>query len=182
MHPFRIAGVVLGILALFFIGFLVLGFLLPSGWEAEREVTLEAPAEEVYPWVARPAGWAAWTPSPEAGLEAFGPEEGVGAGHRWDDASYGEGSFRIVDVRPGSEVRYEVEVEGGAIRIEGTIRLDPTAGGTRLNWREVGDFGWNPLLGYLAGRMNELQGAQMEASLATLRSLVEGVPATSAPD
>jgi hypothetical protein len=72
------------------------------------------------------------------------------------------------------EVGYEVLVEDGAIRIVGRMQLEPTPSGTRLTWREEGDFGWNPLLGYMAGRMEELQGAQMDASLASLRQIAEG--------
>jgi len=39
-------------------------------------------------------------------------------------------------------------------------------------WRERGDFGWNPLLGYVARTMDRTQGAQMEAALARLAERV----------
>jgi len=174
LHPYRIAGIILGTLALFFLGFLVVGLLLPSGWDAERTTVLTAEAEDVLPFLVAPARWTKWTPTPDSGVDAFGPTEGPGAGYRWDDPAYGEGEFRITAVTSSGEVRYEVEVEGGSIRILGQIVLEPSGDGTTLvRWREEGDFGWNPLLGYLASRMNELQGAQMEASLSALQTAVE---------
>lgn len=168
MRPFRIAGIILGALALALGGFLVLGLLLPGGWEAERTRVVPAPAERVFPYLAAAEAWGLWTPSPAAGVELFGPASGPGSGRRWNDPGYGEGEFVITGVEPGREVRYRVDVEGGAIRIHGRIRLAPEGPATRIHWREEGDFGWNPILGYLARRMNELQGAQLEASLGRL--------------
>jgi uncharacterized protein YndB with AHSA1/START domain len=173
MHPFRITGIVLGTLALFFVGFLVVGFLLPSGWDVERSRFLPAAPERVFSYLNGAEAWGRWTPSPESGVELFGPAEGPGSGRRWDDPGYGAGEFVLTETRPVQEVRYRVEVEGGAIRIDGRIPLEPEEGGVRMHWREEGDFGWNPLLGYLAGRMNELQGAQLEASLASLEGLLQ---------
>ena len=174
MHPYRIAGIILGTLALFFIGFMVVGLLLPSGWDAERTMVVQAEPEEVLPFLIAPARWSEWTPTPESGVVAFGPTEGPGAGYRWDDPAYGDGEFRIIAASPSGELHYEVEVEGGSIRILGRIVLEPAEdGATLVSWQEEGNFGWNPLLGYLASRMNELQGAQMEASLSTLKAVVE---------
>ena len=56
----------------------------------------------------------------------------------------------ITSAVPAREVAYEVAVEEGAIRVRGEIELTAIGGGTRIRWRETGDFGWNPLLGYLA--------------------------------
>ncbi len=176
MNPVRIAGVVLGTIALLLFAVLAVGFLLPGGWEVERSARIDAPPEVVFPFVARAAAWEAWTPSPESGSENFGPEEGPGSGRRWDDEGYGQGEFVITATTRPHEVRYAVSVEDGAIRIEGILTLAANDGGTRIVWEERGDFGWNPLLGYLAGRMESLQGAQLEASLASLARLVEGSP------
>ncbi len=173
MKGIRVAGIILGVMALLLIGLLVLGFLLPSGWSVERSTTVEAQSEEIFPLLSSARAWTLWTPSPETGFEYFGPHEGEGSGRSWDDDLYGEGTFVITAVDSPREVRYEVEVEGGSIRIAGHMTLGPADDRrTRVTWREDGDFGWNPLLGYLARRMEDLQGSQLEQSLEALNRLV----------
>jgi uncharacterized protein YndB with AHSA1/START domain len=168
----RLVAVAFGVIGLVLLTLLAIGFLLPSEWEAERSAVIAAPPEAIFPHVESAEAWSRWTPSPDTGVELFGPQRGEGSGRRWDDPGYGKGEFVITRSDPPRAVRYEVEVEGGAIRVLGEIRLQEEADGTRIHWREEGDFGWNPLLGYLAGRMTELQGAQLEASLRSLRGLV----------
>jgi hypothetical protein len=174
VHPYKIIGLVFAAIAALFGGFMLLGLLLPGGWRAERTVDIAAPPEVLFAYVNGASRWAEWTPTLESGSVAFGPAEGSGSGRRWDDATYGNGEFVITSSEAPREVGYEVLVEDGAIRIVGRMQLEPTPSGTRLTWREEGDFGWNPLLGYMAGRMEELQGAQMDASLASLRQIAEG--------
>jgi len=196
----RIGAWAMGILALLSLGVLAVGFALPSTWEAEAEIVIEAPVDSVHPRVTAAAAWLDWTPGPDSGVERFGPPEGAGSGYRWDDPGYGKGEFKLTEVSlvpspegaepAGTEVstdaaranvRYEVEVEGGSIRIEGSMTLAPESDGegTRVSWREAGDFGWNPLLGYLSGRMAELQGEQLARSLRALKILVEEGGATA---
>lgn len=173
MHPYRLAGIILGGLACLFGGFMVLGLILPGGWEAEASIEVQATPAQVFPMLSRAASWEEWTPSPESGTEYFGPAEGAGSGRRWDDLGYGQGEFVILTSQPSHAVDYAVQVEEGAIEIQGRIELDSVAGGTVIRWTETGDFGWNPLLGYLASRMSDLQGAQLNASLSNLKERVE---------
>lgn len=172
MTLLRLIGVAFGVIGLGVLILLAIGAFLPGEWAAERSAWIAAPPEAIYPYVESADAWARWTPSPESGVEVFGPERGEGSGRRWDDPGYGQGEFTISHTDPPHEVSYSVEVEGGSIRIEGRIRLEPADDGTHVTWREEGDFGWNPLLGYLAGRMGDLQGAQLEASLDRLEDLV----------
>ncbi len=173
MRPIKIAAIAAGTVGILLLGFLAIGFLLPSTWETERSVWIAAEPDEVYRFLDSAAEWQRWTPAPDSGTELYGPDRGVGSGRLWDDPGYGKGQFEITGSIDSERVEYRVEVEGGAIEIEGTMRLTPEEEGTRVHWREYGDFGRNPLLGYIAGRMEEMQGEQLEASLASLRRLVE---------
>lgn len=183
-HPYKILGIGMGVIGALFAGLMIVGILLPGGWQVERETEIAAPPTEVFALVNSAAGWEAWMVGPETGFERFGPTEGVGSGHRWDDPAYGRGEFVITESSALSSLGYDVSVEDGAIRIQGSMTLRETPAGTRVLWTEVGDFGWNPLLGYLAGRMEDLQGAQLEASLALLAEAATGdsVPVRSRPE
>lgn len=178
----RWAARVLGLLSAVLLLYLLVGLLLPGTWTAEEEATLPAPPSLVFPILNRISAWPSWTPFPETGLDAFGPSEGVGAGVRWQDPQYGSGEARIVKASQDSLVEYEVLIEGGSLRIRGSLTLLPEGAGTRIRWVEHGDFGWNPILGYTARGMAASQGEAMKASLARLTVLVAGrLPSPTSP-
>lgn len=168
-----VAWKVVAALAAFLALFLVVGLALPATWEAERTVTIDAAPDAVFPWVAELERWERWTVWGTVTSTLSGPEEGVGATRSWDDPFLGEGVFRVTDSDPPHGLSYRVDVEGGALRTEGTFELEGVRGFTRVTWRERGDFGANPLMGYAALTMDEVQGAELERGLARLRALVE---------
>jgi len=171
-------GTLSGLLLLY----LLLGLLLPGRWEAEAEAVIEASPEEVFPFLNNLEAWTQWSPMPETGVETFGSVSGVGAGLRWDDPQYGDGEVRIISSQTNSAVGYEVEVEGGALKIQGILSLEGDEGATRIIWRESGDFGWNPLMGFAARGMASSQGEAMRESLTTLGQLVtQGGSGATAP-
>ena len=156
--------------------FLGAGFLLPGEWTVERSRTIGAPPEVVFPYLNAPARWESWTPWPEAGAAFGGPAEGPGASRSWDDPEWGDGIFTLTHEEPLRSVSYQVLVEEGRMETRGTLTLIPDAGGTLVQWREQGDFGWNPLMGWVARYMDRLQGRELERSLARLESVVTGQP------
>jgi len=154
---------------------LLVGYLLPAEWEAEAESTLAAAPDRVFEQVATPEGWRAWTPWPDSGVVRAGPERGPGARLDWDDRELGSGTFTIVELDPPRLVRYAVDVSGGAMRTAGSITLAPAHGGTHVVWRESGDLGRNPLMGYWARSMRRAQSAELAKGLERLEALVTGV-------
>jgi len=169
----KLGAKIFGTLAIALIFFLLLGIFLPGTWEAKADGFVNAPPTRVFPYIHRPNLWVEWNSMPEAGLEFFGPSEGTGAGLEWDDPQYGSGQFQLVESAPAEGIEYEVLIEGGTLTIQGTLTLRPEGDGTRLDWKEAGDFGWNPLLGYAARKMGSTQAMAMTASLEKLRALIE---------
>ncbi|MHB1193810.1 MAG: SRPBCC family protein [Longimicrobiales bacterium] len=166
--PFSVGVRVLGAGAALLLLFLGLGFALPGTWAAERTAVLSASPEALFPLLERPAAWSAWTAWPDSGLAAGGPERGVGARLAWESDDLGSGSFVIVEAVAPVRVRYRVEVQGGSMRTEGTFLLAREGTGSRVTWREEGDFGWNPLMGYWALFMGRAQSRELEKALARL--------------
>jgi len=164
----KIFGVLSGVL----IVYLLLGLLLPGTWEAETEATLPYPTPVVFPFLNRVDRWTQWNTMPDSGLQLVGPGEGVGAGLEWDDPQYGKGQFRILTSRLETLVEYEVLIEGGSLRIHGSVDLEAEGETTRLRWVERGDFGRNPLMGYAARGMGASQREAMQANLQRLLLLL----------
>lgn len=165
----RIFGLLAGLLVLF----LLVGILLPGTWEANADIFLRHPPEKVFPFLDTPEAWEEWAAIPAEGTEVYGPHRGVGSGVRWSDPQYGDGQMEISASVRDASVEYAVTVEGGSLLIQGAMVLEPEGDGTRVRWRESGDFGWNPLLGYTARGMKDSQGAALRASLERLGELLE---------
>ncbi len=170
------ASILLGAAATVLVLFLGVGWLLPGTWSAERSAVLSAPPAAVFPWVDSPSGWQRWTPWPDSGVVREGPERGAGARLAWNDEELGDGSFEIVEARPDSLVRYRVVVQEGEMYTDGTMRLSRDGAGTRIQWREEGDFGRNPLMGYWARFMERAQGRELEKALDRLGALAGQAP------
>jgi hypothetical protein len=178
--PFSPGVVILGGGALLLAIFLLVGWLLPQDWEAAASAHIPAPAEAVYPLLDSPEGWQRWTPWPDSGVARTGPERGAGATLSWDDPELGKGSFAIVGAED-ARVDYAVRVDDGAMRTDGTLSLTPEAGGVRVDWREEGDLGWNPLMGYWALSLSRAQSEELQKGLDRLRAIVAEAPTTAAP-
>jgi uncharacterized protein YndB with AHSA1/START domain len=175
----RVLGTGAGLLILF----LLVGFLLSGRWEADQTLVIAASPERIFPLLESPQGWQSWTPWPDSGLVTSGPATGPGARMAWDDPNLGDGAFEIVEAEPPRLVRYRVSVQHNTMRTEGSLRLEPAEGGTRVSWVERGDFGNNPLMGYWALAMHRAQGRELGKSLTRLAELVTDsmAPNPSAP-
>lgn len=164
----RLLAWVFGALALACFAFLGVGLLMPATWSAEQTAELAAPPERVFSFLESAEAWGGWTPWPEEGTELAGPDAGPGSARSWDHPEMGSGRFEIRDAEPPERVAYTVELQDGRYRVAGVIELEPSGDGTRVLWREEGDFGRNPILAYTARRMDRLHGEQMLRSLERL--------------
>ncbi len=175
--PFSFGVIILGGGGLLLGLFLLIGWLLPATWEAEASALFAAPPSAVYPHLDSPEGWQAWTPWPESGVTRTGPPRGTGASLAWDDPELGAGAFTIVSATEPERVEYAVLVDEGAMRTDGSLDLRPEGTGVRVTWREQGDLGWNPLMGYWALSLSRAQGEELAKGLERLKALAEAPPA-----
>lgn len=175
MNPIK---AVISLLAVLLLGFVAVGFLLSGEWQATRSIVVSAPPGEVFDHLDSVEGWSRWTPMPFVEGEVTGPSRGEGATLAWDDPQWGDGVWTLTRSEAPERVGYRVEVEGGSMVTRGQVELTSIAEGTRVSWTEEGDFGWNPLLAFMALGMERMQGEEMEKSLADLeRLVVAGAPA-----
>ncbi len=147
---------------------MLIGFLLPGAWSAEALIEIEAAPAEIFPYLNDLSRWDTWTNWGDIESALSDPSRSVGARRSWDDPNFGSGSVTITSSVAPTFVRYEVEVEGGA-SVSGELRIEALEGGSRVTWREEGDLGRNPLMGYVARNMPKSQGAQLAEGLEKLR-------------
>ena len=159
---------VFGAIGAVLVTLMLIGFVLPGTWSAEASIQIEAAPTEVFPFLNDLSRWDTWTNWGDLASQLSDPSVGVGASRRWDDPNFGSGSVTITDSGSPRFVRYEVEIEGGA-SVAGELRIEASGEASRLTWREEGDFGRNPLMGYVARGMAKSQGAQLAEGLEKLR-------------
>ncbi len=147
---------------------MLIGLVLPGTWSAEASIEIEAAPTEVFPYLNDLSRWDRWTNWGDIESELSDPPRSVGASRSWDDPNFGTGSVTITNSTAPTLVRYEVVVEGGA-SVTGELTIEAVGGASLVTWREEGDFGRNPLMGYVARGMSESQGTQMAEGLEKLR-------------
>jgi hypothetical protein len=166
-----------GVLVGFIVVLVGVGFALPSTWKVQRTLSVSAAPAEIYPLIANfKDGWPRWNPfgprmDPEVQMTYSGPESGVGATQTFVGGQLGSGTMKIVEASPETGVVYVLE--GGAVRIKGTIALAANATGTLITWTDEGDMGGNPLMHYAAMMAGKMSGAPMEQGLRDLQTSAE---------
>lgn len=166
------------ILAALLVIFLVVGMMLPEKLRVERQITIHAPTAQVYPYVSDFRLFNQWSPwakiDPDIQFRYEGAERGQGAIVHWRSghARVGKGSQKIIEARPGEEVKSILAIDGMGKAYSG-FRLLDKQGATQVIWSfEVG-FGYN-IPGRIMGLlMEEELGTYYERGLNNLRQLVE---------
>lgn len=168
----KIIGYLIGLIVLV----LLAGFLLPSGYSAQRSVVINAPVEKVYPLVANVKEWKRWTVwnqrDPSMTITYGGPESGVGAKWDWKSKSEGNGGMVFTSADANKKIGYSLAMEGMA-PAPGYVSFEPAGNGTKVTWFMAGDAGMNPLFRWFGFFMDRLVGPDFEGGLANLKKLAE---------
>lgn len=162
---------IFGLIAALLLAFMAVGFWLPGTWSAEASIEVPAAPEAVFPLLVDLARWDEWTQWGDVESTLSDQSSGSGAVRSWNDDQYGSGSVTITESRPSELVRYRVRI-GEGVEVIGELKLETSAGGSLVTWREEGDFGHNPLMGYVARSMSDSQGRQLSESLGRLKEAV----------
>ncbi len=169
------------ILALLVLILLLVGvsFLLPGKAEVSRSITIDAPAEAIFPFVNSMQETEKWSPwlsrDPETKLAYSGPDTGVGNTLNWssENPQVGTGTQEIVESVPDQVVRTELDFGPMGTAIASFV-LQPEGSGTQVTWGFVSDLGLNPMSRWMGLMMDGWVGGDYERGLENLKALVEG--------
>ncbi len=159
--------------------FLGIAAVLPDSFEIQRSIVIDAPAEEIYPYVADFREWPNWSTwntdhYPELTFEYSGAEIGQGAIETWQEPSMGGGRMEILSADKHHGVAYDLKFEEFETEWLGDIAFEPTENGrTRVVWRGQGELQW-PAMRWMGLMFDAMIGADYETGLAGLKELVEG--------
>lgn len=155
----------------------LLAYALPERRQIERSRVVAASAERIWPLIAEPRRWPAWSPwyakDPAMTLSYSGPASGAGAQWSWISVTQGRGSMRFDAAEPPRRLSYSLVLEGLGSMANGDIRLEPVTGGTRVVWTFETRLGSNPLLRWFGLLLDGMLGADFETALARLAALAQ---------
>lgn len=153
------------------------GFLLPQQQQVERSIVIDAPPSRIFPWINDPKAFHAWSPwaqsDPDLKVSWFGPEQGKGAGMKWDSTRSGAGSWTIIDVVDGQHVDVALTF-GGQNSAVSWFDLSPVVGGTKVTWGFKTDAGMNPIHRWFGILLDDWVGSDYEHGLQRLKDNIEG--------
>lgn len=171
----KIAFVVLGLIAVLLV---YAGFKSPD-YEVSREIVIAAPAEKVFPYINNQKLAEKWGPwlevDPNATMGYSGPDEGVGAKASWDSTGQlGTGSATITESTANQSVVIQLEYTKPFAMVQtSTYSLSPVEGGTKMQWKVVGQNNFMGRLMCLFMDMDKMVGGMFEKGLNNLKMLVE---------
>lgn len=175
----KILGGTIGLIAVLF----ALGFVLPDRAHLERQIIIEAPAEEVYALVSDFNAWDAWSPWAKMDPQAEYTLTGAGVGQRmtWrsDHPNVGDGAQEIVALAaPGHVV---TRLDFGPMGVaDAAFTLTPVSDDrTKVVWsfnsnmREQTPVHLKPLLTYMGYVMGPMLGPVYDEGLQNLKQAAE---------
>lgn len=174
----RILKWILGIVVLIGLAFIAIGMVLPREVTVARSITIDAPADQVWPHVSNLRAAEAWSPwlgrDPETKITYSEPPEGVGATMEWasDDPMVGAGKMQITEARPNAHVTATLDF-GDMGLATATYDLAEQSGKTTVTWGLVSDMGAGPVGRWMGLMMDRWVGGDYERGLNNLKSLVE---------
>ena len=174
----RVLKLLLAVLLALAVVLTAISFFLPTQWRVERSIVIRAAPEAIYPSIANLRAWESWSPwnrdkDPTLQISYEGPAQGVGAISRWTGEKMGRGRLEVTASDPGRGMVYDLTMEGGAFKAQGSIVLEPVTGGTKVTWADSGQMGKNPLSRYFILLLDPMIGPDLQKGLDTLKETLE---------
>lgn len=165
-------------LAILVVLFVSVAFVLPQNIVVERQISIDAPAADIYPHIADLSATQAWSPwyddDPDVQLSFEGEPMTVGSKMSWSSEveSVGSGTQEILALSPNESVRTALDF-GPQGQAEAEFRLTANADKTDVVWAFHMDAGNNPVTRYFGLMMDGWLGPYYEKGLDRLKKVIE---------
>jgi hypothetical protein len=168
-----VALALLGLMVLF----AFIGLFLPSAQHVEREITVAAPAAEIFPYTNDFHKFIEWSPwaklDPDTKYTFSGASSGVGAKMQWasEHEYVGHGSQEILESIPDTFLKSSLDFGFGE-PATASFTLSESDGQTTVVWAFDTYMG-NTITRYFGLMLDQWVGAAYEQGLSDLKLLVE---------
>lgn len=169
---------VIGVLFAATLTLIVIGMFLPHEVTVKREITIKAPAEEVFMRINNLREFNTWSPwvaqDPKTKFVFSGPPAGPEAKMSWTSEVQSAGTMEIKESVEGQSVLYRIEL-GGSDIVFSDIKLDRLADdSTKVTWTYKGELGSNPFKRYAGLMYPYWISSDYDLGLTRLKQAAEG--------
>ncbi|MBY5923007.1 SRPBCC family protein [Ferrimonas balearica] len=155
----------------------IAGLILPDEFEVSRSVRINAPADQVHPYLDDLTLWPLWNPfqTGEVTVSISRPSSGVGAHQSWQDPS-GGGELWMTLSDPVHGIGYDLRFGSHPERYQAGFHYQPHGAGTIVVWEMSGQMHIPVMGAYLAMMADVMIGEQFQLGLERLKRVVEQQP------
>ena len=176
---FEVIIVIAVILAIAIAVVLIFAATKPDRFSVRREITVQAPAEKIFPLINDFHQWVAWSPyehrDPALKRTYSGMESGKGAVYAWDgNNNVGSGRMEILDTSAPSKIVIKLDFFSpfeGHNTAEFTML--PQGDATNVTWLMHGPASFMSRLMQVFINLDHMIGKDFEIGLANLKRLTE---------
>ena len=175
----EVVAVIAVLLAIAIAVVLILATTKPDRFSVRREITVQAPAEKIFPLINDFHQWVAWSPyeHKDTGMKRTysGTESGKGAVYGWDgNNNVGSGRMEILESAVPSKIVIKLDFfkpfEG---HNTAEFTMLPQGGGTHVTWLMHGPAPFMNKLMQVFMNLDKMIGKDFEAGLVNLKTVTE---------
>ena len=151
----------------------------PADYVISREITINAPAEKIFPYLNSTKLGEQWGPwleiDPQTKMMYSGPDQGVGSRANWEGGKQlGTGSATIVESVPFQSVRIRLEYTQPMAMVQDSWYLvQPSGTQNTVTWKVMGKNSFLERLMCTFVNMDKMVGGMFEKGLSKLKLIVE---------
>lgn len=175
----KIAAVAFLVLIVGIAGVLVVAWTKPDEFRVQRQASVKALPEKIFPLIDDLRRWDAWSPwekkDPAMKRTFSGAQAGKGAIYAWDgNKDVGRGRMEIADSSPPSKIRINLDfVSPFEAHNVVEFALEPKGEATTVTWSMQGPVPYFAKIVHVFLDMDRMVGNDFETGLAALKAAAE---------
>jgi carbon monoxide dehydrogenase subunit G len=174
----RIMGILVAVVVVGIAGVLAFATTKPDTFRVERNASINAPPDKIFPFVNNLRAFALWSPyeKKDPGMQRTysGAPLGKGAVYEWDgDKNVGSGRLAIADSSPPSKVTMHLEMLRPLETHNVEFTLEPKGESTNVTWAMNGRVPYVAKILHVFINVDRMVGQDFEAGLASLKAVAE---------
>ncbi|MEO7886852.1 MAG: SRPBCC family protein [Polaromonas sp.] len=165
-------------IVVFIAAVLVLASNKPDIFRVQRQTTIQAPPEKIFPLINDYKQWGAWSPyekkDPAMKRSFSGPAAGKGAAYAWEGKEVGTGDMLITESVPASLIKIDLNFSKPFESHNKVVfSIQPQAGGSVVSWEMAGPAPLISRVMHVFFNIDKMVGNDFEAGLADLKAIAE---------